>query len=188
MSQHCTGATMTMTQRSSKRNDNGEQVSLDVVRLSRDGAGAKARAFIVFGEHARELISPESGLDLVKNICGQGASAQRAGKILDGVDITIVPNANPVSREKVEQGFACKRTNEDSVDLNRNWGDQHRDSKRANTDDEMNPGPHGFSEPETEIIRDIVTEERPDIFLSVHSGAYFMGTPFGYAYSDQQKP
>merc|ERR1719313_2448163 len=180
MSQHCTGATMTMTQRSSKRNDNGEQVSLDVVRLSRDGAGAKARAFIVFGEHARELISPESGLDLVKNICGKGGNAQRAGAVLDGVDITIVPNANPVSRERVEQGFACKRTNEDGVDLNRNWGDEHRDESAAGQGSEMDPGPRGFSEPETQMLRDLIQEDRPDLFLSVHSGAYLLGMPLGY--------
>ena len=59
----------------------------------------------------------------------------------------------------------------DNVDLNRNWGNDHRD-KNVPLGDEMYPGPSGFSEPETRILRDLVSAERPDLFLSVHSGAY----------------
>jgi len=44
----------------------------------------------------------------------------------------------------------------------------------------MNPGPEGFSEPETTILGNLVESERPDIYLSVHSGAYLLGTPFGF--------
>merc|ERR1719401_1907149 len=44
----------------------------------------------------------------------------------------------------------------------------------------MNPGPHGFSEPESQMLKALVEEERPALFLSVHSGAYLLGTPWGY--------
>ena len=30
-------------------------------------------------------------------------------------------NGNPISRKKVENGDVCLRTNENGVDLNRNW-------------------------------------------------------------------
>merc|ERR1719443_650408 len=38
----------------------GQQVEMDVVRVSRGSSAGKNKAFFVFGEHARELISPES--------------------------------------------------------------------------------------------------------------------------------
>jgi len=165
----------------------GQQVEIDVVHISKKGSPGERKAFFVFGEHARELISPETGLQFMKTLCGQGNGQQRelADRVLGSTSFVIMPNTNPLGRKRVEAGEYCKRTNEDGVDLNRNWGDQHRDSKRANTDDEMNPGSYGFSEPEAQVIRDAVTEEKPDIFLSVHSGAYFMGTPFGY--TDQKE-
>merc|ERR1719387_818269 len=46
---------------------------------------------------------------------------------------------------------------------------------------ETNPGPAGFSEPETQILRDVATDFGPTVFLTVHSGALLLGTPYGYA-------
>jgi hypothetical protein len=156
----------------------GTSVSLDVLRIQRSGSNAKKKAMIVFGEHARELISPESGLNFAKTLCGQGPDAARASKVLDSVSFLIVPNANPLGRKKVEDGYYCKRTNEDGVDLNRNWGDEHKAAE--NRGDETNSGPSGFSEPESKMLKSLVDSERPDIYLSVHSGAYLLGTPYGY--------
>jgi len=166
----------------------GQQVEIDVVKISKKGSPGEKKAFFVFGEHARELISPETGLQFMRTLCGQGGGRNRelAERVLGSTSFVVLPNVNPMGRKQVENGAYCKRTNEDSVDLNRNWGDQHRDESRANKDDEMNPGPYGFSEPETQSIRDLVKEENPDIFLSIHSGAYFMGTPFGY--TDKREP
>merc|ERR1719321_881722 len=157
-------------------------ISLDVLHLSKEGGSPSKKAFFVSGEHARELISPESGLQLLRDICGQGNSMDQelVNKVMGTTSFVIIPNGNPVSRKKVEAGEYCKRTNEENVDLNRNFGDDHRDDSRAGADDEMNPGPSGFSEPESQIIRDLALQEKPDIFLSIHSGAYLLGTPFGY--------
>lgn len=175
----CQGASISFSSRTKHRADTGDDVSLDVVHVSA-GAGADAtKMMLVFGEHARELISVESGLDFVRTLCGAGSSAKRAGDVLDKVEFTIVPNANPISRQQVEDGDACKRTDEAGVDINRNWGDKHHE--KAAPGDENNPGPAGFSEPETQILRDLVTEERPDVFLSIHSGAKLLGMPWGYS-------
>jgi hypothetical protein len=106
--------------------------------------------------------------------------------VLEGVEFVVIPNANPLGRKKVESGEFCKRTNEDGVDLNRNWGDNHRENRTSTKGQEMDPGPSGFSEPETQMIRDLILDENPDIFLSVHSGAYLLATPFGY--SSSRKP
>lgn len=158
---------------------------LDVIRIKKKETSAGTKAVLVFGEHARELISPESALDFVKNLCGNGASAEMARQTLDkGVEFVIVPNANPKARKQVEDGYYCKRTNENGVDLNRNWGNDHRNAKHNTPGDEMNPGPNGFSEPETQALRDLVDLERPDIYLSIHSGAYLLGSAYGYKYGE----
>jgi len=190
LSMNCPNADFQLSTRSAVNGGEnaGQQIEIDVIRVSKKGSPGGKKAFLVFGEHARELISPETGLKFMKTLCGQGSGQQRelADRVLGSTSFTILPNVNPLGRKRVEAGEYCKRTNEDGVDLNRNWGDDHRDSKRANTDDEMNPGSYGFSEPEAQIIKDAVTEEKPDIFLSIHSGAYFMGTPFGY--TDNKEP
>jgi len=64
--------------------------------------------------------------------------------------------------------------------LNRNWGDAHRDESLAGSGDETDPGPRGFSEPETELLKQLLDQVQPDIYLSIHSGAYLLGSPFGY--------
>lgn len=175
----CQGASVSLSSRTKHDSKTGDDVSLDVLHISA-GAGADAtRVMLVFGEHARELISVESGLDLVRTLCGAGSSAKRAGQVLDKVDFVIVPNANPISRQQVEEGNACKRTDEAGVDINRNWGDKHHE--KAVPGDENNPGPAGFSEPATQILRDVVSQEKPDVFVSVHSGAKLLGMPWGYS-------
>lgn len=161
----------------------GEASYLDVVYIRRASVDPQTKALFVFGEHARELITVESALDLVRTFCGEGPNAEAASHVLESVELVLVPNANPLSRKQVESGMYCKRTNEDGVDLNRNWGDRHRDEMfiKRMRGEEIYPGPHGFSEPETKLLRDLVSEEQPDIYLSVHSGANLLGIPYGYS-------
>jgi len=164
-------------------------------------APAKAPALFVFGEHARELFSPESGLHFARSLCGFGKEAvseDRARAALAASDFVIVTNANPQGRRMVEAGHYCKRTNENGVDLNRNYGSnweaeqsKEAQSAREHDDDydktfETNPGPKAFSEPESQTIRDLASSRPPLLYLSVHTGAYLLGMPFGY--SDQVKP
>lgn len=175
----CMAAEFSLTTSSKMNAEGAGQVDLDVIRVRGQGAQPSVRAMFVFGEHARELITGEAALGLVQSLCGNGAHAEQARKVLQNVEFVIVPNANPISRKQVEDGYYCKRTNEDGVDLNRNWSDEHRDLSLPEGD-EMFPGPNGFSEPETQILRELVDQETPDIYLSVHSGAYLLGTPWGY--------
>jgi len=177
---------------------------LDVVRISsKESSGSRPSALFVFGEHARELFSAESAVHFVRSLCGleSSVSEDRARNSLSRFDFVIVPNANPQGRRMVEAGNYCRRTNENGVDLNRNYGNEHRDAASAkeyhdatnagaDRDDqgeasESNPGPEGFSEPETQAIRDLAkSQSRLKIFLSVHTGAYLLGMPFGYTGSE----
>ena len=83
--------------------------------------------FIVFGEHARELISPELGLFLIETLCGEHSELYKPEVVsaqLAKNSYQFVVVANPASRAKVEAGEFCLRANEHGVDLNRNW-DEH---------------------------------------------------------------
>ncbi|CAK0900617.1 unnamed protein product, partial [Prorocentrum cordatum] len=118
------------------------------------------------------------------SIQGGSCSAGRLHTKVDGgAPAAEVQDLWAEDRRQVESGAWCKRTNEDGVDLNRNWGDQHRDAVHDVPGDEMNPGPRGFSEPESQLLQALAQEERPDLFVSVHSGAYLLGTPYGYTRS-----
>jgi len=66
------------------------------------------------------------------------------------------------------------------VDLNRNFGDAHRLLHGEPPGDERYPGPRGFSEPESRILKSLLGEVKPDLYVSVHSGAYLLATPMGY--------
>lgn len=81
----------------------------------------KHKAFLLFGEHAREMISPEAGLALVERICSLAPEDALLAKMLENYHMRFVLNANPASRIRVENGDYCLRVNENGVDLNRNW-------------------------------------------------------------------
>jgi len=195
----CTSARLTIQQHV----QDGE--SLDFVHVSGWPVGdapSKRRAVFVFGEHARELVSSESALHFARRLCD--GSTGEVKTVLLSWDFTLVPIANRKGRALVEEkGDYCKRTNENGVDLNRNWGDEHRDDRvfdkvaRSGSDDDdkggdeylqQNPGPNGFSEPETRMMRMLVQEVKPEVFLSIHSGAYLLSMPFGYSVNAPAPP
>jgi len=185
----CPGAQLAL------RTETEAGASLEVASLSPrtapNASQAMQRVFLLFGEHARELISPELGLFFLRLLCadtqleaGEGELQHKAAQLLEGrdrVEYLVVVNANPVSRRRVEKGDWCLRVNERGVDLNRNWG-VHRDAvpKSQQTDPEQNEGPEAFSEPETRIIRRLVESFQPITFVSVHSGTFMLGTPAAY--------
>eukprot|EP00746_Dinoflagellata_sp_MGD_P001030 gnl/MRDRNA2_/MRDRNA2_101902_c0_seq1.p1 gnl/MRDRNA2_/MRDRNA2_101902_c0~~gnl/MRDRNA2_/MRDRNA2_101902_c0_seq1.p1 ORF type:complete len:522 (-),score=88.55 gnl/MRDRNA2_/MRDRNA2_101902_c0_seq1:334-1899(-) len=189
----CKTATVSVEQRTSQ----DSSASLDVVFIKgSSGSHEKQKALLFFGEHARELVSSESALHFLKSICGLGSVSEGdARKTLANTNFVLVPNSNPRGRDLVDSGHFCKRTNENGVDLNRNWGNEHRDEQTASngeSDDddsngaqEENPGPSGFSEPETQVLRDLASEVSPRLFLSIHSGAYLLGMPFGFSFSEK---
>lgn len=143
----------------------------------------RAQAMFIFGVHARELVSAESGLDLVRSLCEPFGEAElkRARVALARSNFLIVPNVNPTSRRAVEEGDLCRRGNAHGVDLNRNWetpGGHDGSWRQAwQVGTEEDPGPEAFSEPETTALLDLIKEMSPDLLVDVHSGAYFLATP-----------
>jgi hypothetical protein len=159
--------------------DDGEQRSITVVDIKAPGSQPVNKNFLLFGEHARELISPESGLHFVKTLCGETGLSSRAKEVLKSSEFEIVVNGNPGSRRKVEQGDFCLRVNPDGVDLNRNWDEEWQPGAVLDAKD-TNPGPKAFSEPETKVFKQLTQDYRPTTFLTIHSGTKGMYMPWAY--------
>jgi len=143
----------------------------------------KDKIMFLFGEHAREFVSVEAALRLSSVLIGDDESEELnelGREVLEKYDVVSIPVANPMGRQKAENGEFCYRDNANGVDLNRNW-DAHWDASL--NDGNTNSGSGPFSEPETKILRDVMTETSPHIFMTVHSGTLGMYTPFAYSTS-----
>lgn len=155
-----------------------EDRSIDVVTIKAANSKPVNKNFLLFGEHARELISPESALHFVKTLCGEVGDKERTASVLQDSEFQIVVNGNPASRKRVEQGDYCLRVNPDGVDLNRNWDEEWVSGGLFGG--QTNPGPKPFSEPETQLFKELVTKYDPTNFLTVHSGTKGMYMPWAY--------
>lgn len=63
------------------------------------------------------MISPETGLFFLKNLCNKKGKDTKIDYILNNFEIQMVLNANPTSRRKVEEGDFCLRVNENGIKL-----------------------------------------------------------------------
>jgi hypothetical protein len=139
----------------------------------------KRKSLMIFGEHSRELISPEMGLYIIKVLCKQDDTYddETVEAMLFNVEFIIVPIVNEFGRDLVEKGSYCWRTNENGVDINRNW-DSHWEY--SNVHDVQFPGDKPFSEWETRAILKLMNKFNPEIFISTHAGTLGMYTPYAY--------
>eukprot|EP00928_Gymnodinium_smaydae_P029525 TRINITY_DN22209_c1_g4_i1.p1 TRINITY_DN22209_c1_g4~~TRINITY_DN22209_c1_g4_i1.p1 ORF type:complete len:425 (+),score=107.13 TRINITY_DN22209_c1_g4_i1:74-1348(+) len=173
----CPGMTLKKIE---KTGVSGRSQTIDVVSIRGPGDAAPVnRNFLLFGEHARELISAESGLHFVKTLCGETDLAEEAQKVLKNSEFQIVVNGNPGSRSRVEEGDFCLRVDPNGVDLNRNWDEKWQPAAVMDPDD-TNPGPEPFSEPETRIFKELVESFKPTTFLTIHSGTKGMYMPWAF--------
>lgn len=53
------------------------------------------KAFILFGEHARELISPETGLRFLQKLC---KGSEEVKPVLENYELRMILNLNQKSR------------------------------------------------------------------------------------------
>lgn len=165
----------------------GGAAYVDVVTIRSKSAKPTNKNFILMGEHARELIGPETGLYLIKSLCGETDLAEKSKIVLRDSEFQIVVNGNPRSRKRVEQGDFCLRVNENGVDLNRNWDDNWDPHPNPMAPADTNPGYAPFSEPETQIFKQLVSAYNPTTFLTIHAGTYGMYMPYAFNMHDLAK-
>jgi len=160
-----------------------ESQSIDIVTIKAPDSSPVNKHFMLFGEHPRELISPESSLHFIKTLCGEAGNKERARAILHGSEFQIIVNGNPESRKIVEEGDTCLRANPNGVDLNRNWAKGWEPAEGLNAFAFMSQTSGGtapFSEPETRLFKELVSAYKPTSFLSIHSGTKGMYMPWAY--------
>lgn len=88
--------------------------------------------------------------------------------VLPGISIILVPVANPDGLALGRQ--AEGRFNANHVDLNRNWGcEWSPDAVWRNQ--QVDPGPHAFSEPETQALAAFIRQVHPAAVVFYHSAA-----------------
>jgi hypothetical protein len=157
----------------------GSDCSIDIVDIGE--SSNERRIFYLFGEHARELISPETALAFIKELCSPNPSLM-VKQVLKTTRFRIIPNGNPTARRLVEQGQFCLRANMNGVDLNRNWDAFWTQDAAINTElNQVNPGKYPFSEKETQIFKEAVVEFQPNVFAAIHSGTLGMYMPWAYS-------
>ena len=113
--------------------------------------------------------------NFVKFLCENKDGSSK--NLLNKNNFRIIINSNPNSRVKVENGEYCKRTNNNDVDINRNWDiffGKEIDSA------EVNSGKIPFSEIESRFIKDSIKDFNAKLFLTVHSGTLALFHPYAY--------
>ncbi|RUS84504.1 hypothetical protein EGW08_007743 [Elysia chlorotica] len=159
-------------------------------------AGGKVRVLLSYGEHAREFFPVESMLYFIKNVTnGASFSLNKSSNhtfsmwVLNNFDIIFIGMANPDGRDYIEKTRNyCWRGTQSGVDINRNfdWNFGGPGSSNNSKDGEFR-GLHPFSEPETEVFRNLSYVFAPDAFISFHSGARHIYIPFADSLSQHSR-
>ena len=142
------------------------------------GGGAKPNVTVAGCHHAREIVTPELVLKMAEHLVeGYGSDAE-ATAIVDTREIVLIPLVNPDAHVKAVTGTDWRKNANNitggkhriGVDLNRNydiaWGTAG-DSGNAEADTFR--GKSAFSEPETQAVRDQLTNSKPVVYLTYHS-------------------
>lgn len=161
---------------------------------------AEADVVFVALHHAREWLATESALFLAEQILMRYATDPQVQADVNNAQIWIVPVVNPdgYAWTVAPGGDRCwrknRRVNVDDtrgVDLNRNWGFQWGlmgpgINVSAVPSEDTFIGTGGFSEPETQVIRDFLNarKARLETFVSYHTFSELWLRPWSYTLAD----
>jgi hypothetical protein len=151
------------------------EILLATVSLNVAYADLKPALFYTGTMHAREWIGHELAIEFVDYILKHYRSNPEVLEVLTRNTLYIIPCGNPDGFEYSRKHFSFwrknRRNNGDGtygVDLNRNFEVGYK--KSTNTSSNVYGGPHPFSEPETQAIKNFVdTHENITIALDYHS-------------------
>lgn len=156
----------------------------------------KVKILFSFGEHAREFFPIESLFFLLYQLLRQFSEEEfqnhqksSGREILDLIDLYVIVIGNPDGRSYVEQSENfCWRGMSNGVDINRNFGWEFGDKGSSrNRKDEEYRGAHAFSEPETQVYRELTERLQFDAFVSFHSGIRQIYIPYADTKSKETK-
>jgi len=134
-------------------------------------------AMLIIGQHhARELITPVLVIGAMQRMLAAYGSNPTLSSIVDGYELYFVPMVNPDGVNHVWTVYDMWRKNRRNngtsygVDLNRNYPFLWRLCGASTTpSSDTYSGPSAGSEPETQIMRNLVARLRPEVYLDFHS-------------------
>lgn len=170
--------------------ESGEQRRIWAIKISDNVAAEEGEPEVLFvgGHHAREWIAVDVPLLLAKHLATQYRSDSAVRNLVDNGEIWVVPLLNPdghqysVTNDRLWR--KNRRNNGDGtfgVDLNRNysfeWGGP---GSSGDTFSETYRGPSAFSEPETQVIRDLANGHDFLAMISYHNYSQLVLFPWGH--------
>jgi len=150
-----------------------------------------ARKVLFMGcHHAREWVAVEVPYLLAQYLV-QHANQNPVQQWLSEGEIWVAPMVNPDGHEYTRTQDRLwrknRRANPDGsfgVDPNRNygymWGVLNVNTSSHVPSDETYVGPHAFSEPETQAMRDLIAQQRFRGLITYHSFSQLILYPWGY--------
>lgn len=142
------------------------------------------------GQHAREWVSPMTVSYLASKFVDDYGSDPRVTDLVDNTRIVIVPVMNPDgylyswSNERFWRKNRRNNGGSFGVDLNRNWGyEWGGEGASPFPDEDTYHGSGPFSEPETQVMRDLAQSFGSDLVAHIdyHTYSQLILWPFGYA-------
>jgi len=159
--------------------------------LFKCGKGPK-NVFMDFGIHAREWISPATGLYIINELLTKYADGGDSTKILNAWTFHIIPVLNPDgyayshSRDRMWRKNRAKRvtgtTTTYGVDLNRNFGYMwNTGGSSGSPSSDTYHGGSPMSENEAKAMQSYMTGKSWDTYLTFHSYGQWWFTNWGYS-------
>ena len=134
--------------------------------------------------HAREVMGPEVALDIIQTLLEGYGKDNKATHWVDANEIWVMPMFNVDGNNIVWTNDSMWRKNARGnygVDINRNypyaWGSCNGSSGSKSAQDYR--GPSAASEPETNVMMNLVKEIRPVFDISYHSYSELVIYPMG---------
>ncbi|MDA8372204.1 MAG: M14 family metallopeptidase [Nocardiopsaceae bacterium] len=177
---------------------------LMAVKLS-DNAGTdedEPEVLLTHAQHAREHLTVEMAVYLLRTFTGEYGSDERITELLDSREIWILPNLNPDGSEydTATGSYRNWRKNRQpspearakGTDLNRNWGHQWGCCGGSSSvpSSPTYRGPAGESAPEVGAVADFVRgrvvdgEQQITVGIDFHTYGELVLWPYGYTYDE----
>lgn len=134
--------------------------------------------------HAREIMTPEVGIDIIEYLLTRYASDPQVQTWLNTTDVWVIPMFNVDGNQRMWTRDSMWRKNTRNghrVDLNRNYPGTWNTCNGSSgmTFSQTYRGPSAGSEPETQVMMNFVKEIRPVFNISYHSFSELVLYPFG---------
>lgn len=165
-----------------------EQRAIKSVTVQYKGKRSNPVVFLDAGSHAREWHSRSMALYFLRKLIDEAALDSQG--IISNTTFVIVSGTNPDGYEFSRKGAKMWRKTREliskgcvGVDINRNY-DSHfyEGTYERYPCSETYRGPSPFSEPETRVIRDIMTrlKEICKMYIAIHTYGNTIIYPYGY--------